>query len=70
MTGGFAIPAYPAEYRRSGIPSFLVGEDGTLQQKDLGESTAEVAAAITEYNPADGWIPVATPAGGASRSQP
>jgi hypothetical protein len=70
MTGGFAILAYPADYRNSGIMSFLVGEDGTLYQKDLGENTAEVATAFAEYNPANGWTPVVRRAGGASRSQP
>jgi hypothetical protein len=67
MTGGFAILAYPAEYRNSGIMSFLVGEDGTLYQKDLGENTTEVATAFAEYNPANGWTVVSAPASGASR---
>jgi Protein of unknown function (DUF2950) len=67
MTGGFAILAYPAEYRNSGIMSFLVGEDGTLYQKDLGEKTVDGAAAITEYNPADGWTPASTAVVSASR---
>ena len=49
--------------------SFLVGKDGTLYQKDLGENTADVAAAIKEYNPTDGWTVTITPAGSASRSQ-
>ena len=39
MTGGFAIVAYPAEYRNSGIMTFLVGTDGIIYQKDLGEKT-------------------------------
>jgi hypothetical protein len=51
----FAILAYPVEYRKSGIMSFLMGKDGTLYQKDLGEHTPEVAAAINDYNPGDGW---------------
>jgi hypothetical protein len=55
MTGGFAILAYPAEYRNSGIMTFIVGEDGVVYQKDLGEKTSEVAVAMTEYNPGDGW---------------
>lgn len=55
MTDGFAILAYPAEYRNSGIMTFLIGADGILYEKDLGEKTANVAAAITEYNPGDGW---------------
>lgn len=55
MTRGFAILAYPAEYRNSGIMSFIVGTDGIMYQKDLGEKTAEVAAGNTEFNPGDGW---------------
>lgn len=57
MTGGFAAVAYPVEYRNSGIMTFMVGTDGIVYQKDLGDQTANVAAAITEYNPGDGWVP-------------
>jgi hypothetical protein len=60
MTGGFAVLAYPAEYRNSGIMTFLVGKDGVVYQKDLGEKTADVAAALTEYNPGTGWNKVDT----------
>ena len=68
--GDFAILAYPAEYRNSGIMTFLVGRDGAIYQKDLGEKTGDVAWAMTEVNPADGWSPVAPPhTGTASRSQ-
>ena len=55
MTGGFAVLAYPAEYRNSGIMTFIVGPDGNPYQKDLGEQTTAEAVAITEYNPGDGW---------------
>jgi Protein of unknown function (DUF2950) len=55
LTRGFAILAYPAEYRNSGIMSFIVGSDGIVYQKDLGEHTADVAAALVDYNPGDGW---------------
>lgn len=58
LTRGFAILAYPADYRNSGIMSFLVGPDGVVYQRDLGEQTARVAVAMTEYNPRDGWNPV------------
>ena len=57
MTGGFAILAYPAEYRNSGIMTFVIGKDGIVYQKDLGEKTTEVASALAEYNPGDGWTP-------------
>ena len=59
MTGGFAILAYPAEYRNSGIMTFIVGKDGMVYQKDLGEKTTDLAAALAEYNPGDGgteWL--------------
>jgi len=55
MTGGFAVLAYPAEYRNSGIMTFVVGMDGVVYQKDLGEITQDVAVEMTEYNPGDGW---------------
>jgi hypothetical protein len=57
MTDGFAILAYPAEYRNSGIMTFLIGTDGVVYQKDLGEKTVEIAEDITEYNPGEGWEP-------------
>ena len=55
MTGGFAVLAYPAQYRDSGIMTFAVGTDGTVYQKDLGEQTSDLARAIQEYNPGDDW---------------
>jgi Protein of unknown function (DUF2950) len=55
MTAGFAFLAYPAKYRDSGIMTFLVGPDGVVYQKDLGENTTAAAEALTEYNPGDGW---------------
>lgn len=57
MTGGFAFVAYPAEYRSSGIMTFIVGPDGVVYQKDLGANPATAATAMTEYNPGDGWVP-------------
>jgi hypothetical protein len=57
MTGGFAVLAYPAEYRDSGIMTFIVGTDGVVYQKDLGENTATLSRALTDYNPGDGWTP-------------
>jgi hypothetical protein len=55
MTGGFAVLAYPAAYRNSGIMTFVIGPDHTVYQKDLGEKTSDIAATIAEYNPGDGW---------------
>jgi hypothetical protein len=67
--GDFAILAYPTEYRNSGIMTFLVGRDGVVYQKDLGEKTGETALAIGEINSADGWTPAVSRTGTAARSQ-
>jgi hypothetical protein len=55
LTGGFAFVAYPAEYRSSGVMTFIVGQDGIVYEKDLGKSTAASAAALKEYNPDSSW---------------
>jgi hypothetical protein len=58
MVGGFAFVAYPAEYRNSGVMTFIINQDGVLLQKDLGKATAE-AASMTEFDPDADWTPVA-----------
>ena len=55
MTQGFAILAYPATYRASGVMTFMINQDGVIVQKDLGTDTAKVANEITEYNPDATW---------------
>ena len=55
MTGGFAFVAYPAEYRSSGVMTFIVGEDGIAYEKDLGKNTETIARAMKEYDPGPGW---------------
>jgi hypothetical protein len=55
MTAGFAFVAYPAEYRSSGVMTFLVGQDGVVYQKDLGRKTEGLAKAMKEYNPNSSW---------------
>jgi hypothetical protein len=55
MTGGFAFVAYPAEYRSSGVMTFIVGEDGTVYEKDLGKKTESAAKGMKEYNPNSSW---------------
>ena len=50
--------AYPAEYRNSGVMTFIVNQDGIVYEKDLGADTAKIAAAMTDYNPDSSWRPV------------
>jgi len=52
---GFGFVAYPAEYRSSGVMTFIVGEDGVVYQQDLGERTADLAKAMTTYDPDPSW---------------
>jgi hypothetical protein len=55
LSGGFAFLAYPAEYRSSGVMSFLVGADGAVYEKDLGKMTATLAKAMQDYDPDSSW---------------
>jgi len=57
QTGGFAFIAYPAEYAASGVMTFIVGPKGTVFQKDLGQTTEEIARAMTEFDPDNTWKP-------------
>ena len=55
MTEGFAFVAYPAEYRSSGVMTFVVNQEGVVYQKDLGKKTDALAKAMKEYDPGSGW---------------
>ena len=55
MTEGFAIVAYPAQYRSSGVMTFIVGSDGVVYQKDLGPQTAHLPTALKRYDPDRSW---------------
>jgi hypothetical protein len=55
MIGGFALIAWPASYRNSGVMTFIVNHDGVVYEKDLGPDTASAAGKITRFNPDSGW---------------
>ncbi len=55
MTNGFAFLAYPAEYRASGVMTFMINQDGVIVQKDLGPDSEKLASTISEYNPDKTW---------------
>jgi hypothetical protein len=57
MSGGFALVAWPADYDVTGVMTFLVNQDGTVLEKDLGPETATVAGGIALYNPDASWSP-------------
>ena len=55
LTRGFAFAAYPAQYRNSGVMTFIVNQDGVVYEKDLGRDTGKLAAEMSEYNPDKTW---------------
>ena len=55
MIGGFALVAYPAEYRNSGVITFLVNHQGSVYEKDLRPNTARIAGGMTAFNPDNTW---------------
>ena len=55
MIGGFALVAYPAEYDNSGVMTFIVNQDGTVYEKDLGPNTNGIASGMTAFNPDSSW---------------
>jgi hypothetical protein len=55
MTEGFAFVAYPAEYRSSGVMTFMVNQEGIVYQKDLGKKTEALGKAMQEYNLDSSW---------------
>ena len=57
MTRGIAFVVYPAVYRTSGVMTFIINQDGRAFKKDLGQDTAKVAEAMSEYNPDKTWMP-------------
>jgi hypothetical protein len=59
MIGGFALVAYPAEYRNSGVMTFIVNHSGDVYQKDLGPNTAKMAERMTSFDPDSTWQKVA-----------
>ena len=55
MIGGFGLVAAPAEYRVTGVKTFMVGPDGVVYEKDLGPDTLKTFQAIDSYNPDKTW---------------
>jgi len=55
MVGGFALVAYPARYRISGLMTFLVNQQGAIYEKDLGWCTTDIALEMTSFDPDSTW---------------
>jgi Protein of unknown function (DUF2950) len=55
MIAGFALAAAPAQYRVTGVKTFIVGPNGMVYEKDLGQDTLKTFQAMERYNPEKGW---------------
>jgi hypothetical protein len=64
LTGGFAVVAWPAQYRASGVMTFIVNQDGIVYQKDLGDDTEKLALGLTAFDPDTSWTAAESPPGG------
>ncbi|MCX5843318.1 MAG: DUF2950 domain-containing protein [Deltaproteobacteria bacterium] len=58
MVGGFALVAFPANWGKSGVMTFIVNQQGKVYQKNLGPDTLKTAGNMKVYNPDKTWTPV------------
>jgi hypothetical protein len=54
-TRRFALVAYPAEYRSSGVMTFVVTANDVVYEKDLGPNTSTVASAMGAFHKDATW---------------
>jgi Protein of unknown function (DUF2950) len=55
MIGGFALVAVPAEYRVTGVKTFMVSYDAIVYEKDLGPDSVNIVKSMDRYNPDKTW---------------
>ena len=55
MIGGFALVAVPADYRVTGVKTFMVSYNGVVYQKDLGSDSLDLVKSMELYNPDKTW---------------
>ncbi len=59
MIAGFALVAYPAEWGKSGVMTFIVNQNGKVYEKNLGKDSTAIGAKMTAFDPGAGWREVA-----------
>jgi hypothetical protein len=57
MIGGFALVAVPAQYRVTGVKTFIVSNYGVVYQKDLGPDSLKIVQSMELYDPNPTWSP-------------
>ena len=53
--GGFGLVAWPAQYDVTGVMTFIVNQDGSVREKDLGAQTDAAARTMTVYKADASW---------------
>jgi len=54
-SGGLTLVAYPADYRSTGVMTFIVTQNGVVYETDLGPSTADVVKTMTSWKRTSNW---------------
>jgi hypothetical protein len=70
MSGGFALIAWPAQFGKTGIMSFMVNHDGVVFQKNLGPGGDAVARSMQRFDHDASWqavVPASAMATGATK---
>ena len=52
--GALTVVAFPAEYRASGVMTFVAGPNGVVRERDLGPDTSRIAPTLTARS-VSGW---------------
>ena len=58
MVGGFALVAFPSNWGKSGVMTFIINQQGKVYQKNLGPDTLKMEQAVDTYDPDKTWTPV------------
>jgi hypothetical protein len=57
MVGGFALVAFPSNWGKSGVMTFIVNQQGKVYQKNLGPETMKITEKMKSFNPDNSWTP-------------
>ena len=55
MILGFALQAFPAEYKNSGVMTFIVNQEGIIYEKNLGKDSKQKSEAMKLFDPDQTW---------------
>jgi hypothetical protein len=58
MVGGFGLAAFPSNWGKSGVMTFIVNQQGKVYQKNLGPDTLKTTQEMQSYDPDETWTPV------------